>query len=632
MLSDAVNDERILARIPTFNGRRSVWALTQLSDEVALREWLTLTPETVWVYGAELELLIPRLGLKGLEKALELVRAFPSGLAGLKDLESARVAPMMAAQLSGRPATRTLARSWFSRFAEAGAVGLVPEVVAGERKAQLVAMEAFRWLRRTQPAAVVSALARYPKEVQDELEAALAEGVAMPGRKPSLPDWADPKWLPCPVTADGTASLQKAALFELIQVLAVTPLEGASWLEPIRQAFTSASLQRLARALFHHWLGAGAPPKDRWALHAMAHFPSEEMAETLAEMAAELAPKGLSARAQEMVEVLAAMQTRESLAKVHQLGKRVRSKAFRARAQLVFVSAAEKMGLSEDELAERLVPDFGLSPEGWLPVTPRLRLVVKKKKASFVDEAGKAVKTLPAVEDPDVDAQVKELKRKAGALLKEGAERLERRMAFGRAMSLEHFTEIYLMNGLLRPLAAGLVWTALVDGKPAGTFTVGEAGPVDVEGKPVPPRAGEIAVAHPLQLSEQERALWSARKLDAPFPQLDRKMKSVMGVRELTQALEPLAGLVVPVASVLRLEKLGWVRGPEVGGGCYVSYVRELGPAGRLELDFDPGIYLGDPMHNGNQTLHPVQVQLRPDTPRQLLSELERELREALTG
>ena len=64
-------------------------------------------------------------------------------------------------------------------------MGLVPEVVGGVRKAQLAALEAFRWLERTQPQAVAAALARYPEQVQQAVAAALAEGVAMPGACPA---------------------------------------------------------------------------------------------------------------------------------------------------------------------------------------------------------------------------------------------------------------------------------------------------------------------------------------------------------------------------------------------------------------------------------------------------------------
>ena len=628
---DPERDRQYLAR-PGVQGKRALMALNQLSDVALLREWQTLAPDKVWVWGGDLEVLVPRVGLPGLEVSLALVKAFPSGLGGLKELESARVAPLMAPHLSGRPALRTLAREWFLRFPEAGAVGLAPELVGGERKAQQAAQEAFRWLRRQQPGAVAAALARYPKEAQDAVEAALAEGVAMPGRKPTLPEWAEPKVLPCPVTVDGRASLQKEALFELLQVLAVTPLEGAGWLEAIRQAFTPESLQQLSRALFYAWLGSGASPKDRWALYASAHFPSAGLAAELAERAAELAPQGLSARAQEMVEVLAAMQTREGLEKVHQLAKRVRSKAFRARAVLVFASAAEKMGLTEDELAERLVDDFGLSPEGWLPVTPRVRLVVKKLKPQLVSEDGKPVKTWPTAADPEADAELKELKRKAGGLLKEGAARLERRMTLGRPMSFEHFTETYLMNGLLRGLIQGVVFAVLEGGRPALTFVVTEMGPVDVEGRPVPPQEGRaIAVAHPLELDEETRAAWRAKKLEPPFAQLDRKLRPVMDVRALETALHALEGRPVPVAAVLRLERFGWIRGPEVGHGCFVSFARELGPLGRVELEFYPGVYLGDPMGSGDQTVNVFRVALAPQTPVPLLSELEREVREALT-
>ena len=85
----------------------------------------------------------------------------------------------------------------------------------------------------------------------------------------------------------------------------------------------------------------------------------------------------------------------------------------------------------------------------------------------------------------------------------------------------------------------------------------------------------------------------------------------------------------VPVGSVLKLEKLGWERGEPVGGGCYVSYLRRL-PTGLVEVSFNPGIYLGDPMMHGDQAIEGIEVNLRDPTSPVLLSEIERELHQAL--
>lgn len=616
-----------------YGDKRGLWPLHEMSDAVVLRIWRELKPGTTWSW-QDLMGLVPRLGVAGLETSLMLVGEHQGELNALAALDSPRAARLMAYGFAGRPALKLVARDWFDRFPETAAVGLVPLVLGGDRTETQRALEALLHLRRLHPDAVASGLRRYDDEVREAVEDVLERGAELPARKPALPAFALPERLPRPVTADGKAALQGEAFADLVVLLKVTPLGGAPWVEDVRRAFTARSLARLARALAEGWLSHGAPPKEKWALQALAHFPDDDAAKMLAAMAAELAPRGLSARAQEMVEVLAAMQTRLGLKLVHDLSRKVRSKAFRERAELVFKTAAEKMGLTEDELAERLVPDYGVSPEGVLPPAgegaPVIRLELDGLKPRYVDSEGRLVKKLPEPEDAELKAQLAELKKKAPTLLREIAERLERRMGGGLRMPLEHFTEVYLMHGLARRVAEKVVWGVYGGGKLESAFRLGAQGPVTLEGRPAPlPEGKDIGVVHPLELEPGLRAFWATHVGEQPFAQLSRRAHEFSSVNALFKATRTYVGRTVPSVALLGLERLGWVRGPTEDGGCFVVMSRRVS-GGHVELSFSPGVYLGDPRTTPQQQIASVDLELAETTPARELSEIEHDLQRVL--
>lgn len=247
----------------------------------------------------------------------------------------------------------------------------------------------------------------------------LDAGVAVPTRKPPLPGFLSTDRMPWLISRDGKTALQGELLGDALALLKITPLEGAPWLEALRTQFTEDSLQRLAETLMRAWLLVCGPPKEEWALHAVAHFPSDPVIAFLGKSAGELAS---------------------------------------SRAELAFTAAAARSGMSDLELAERLVPDFGLSPEGVLPITPPVRLVIEGVKARLVDATGKVLKAMPPIADDEVAGELAELKKRGSVPAREVADRFEPRMIYGARMTFEHFTEVYAQHGFARQVASRVLF------------------------------------------------------------------------------------------------------------------------------------------------------------------------------
>jgi hypothetical protein len=585
----------------------ALYHLRGMGDSSALELFSTADFAAMWV-GDELPELVTRFGLEGLAASLRAVAANRRELGALAPIESPRVAPLMAEGLASHQAVELqAARAWLSQFPRAATMGLVALALSATRAAA-EPIAALKFVRRTAPVEFDEALTGFSADAQAAVRALLDEPPALPSRRPNLPGFLDPEALPRVASLDGTTALQGDAWVGFLQLLKVTPLDGAPWIDEARMTFTLPSLAAVAQALFDAWLLTGAPPKEKWMLQSAAHFGDEALARRLAEDAATLAPRGLSARAQEMAEVLGAMRSRTSLTLLHGLIKKVRSKAFRARAELIFTSSAEKMGLSREELAERLVPDFGLSPDGTLPVDPPVRFEVVKGKARFVDASGRPVKAFPATGHPERDEELASLKKRAAALVKEASERLEARMSSERRMSLDHFTELYAMHGLLGALARKLVWGQWRAGRLVLVFRLAGAAPIDAEGRPVTLEADdEVGVVHALHLDDAARAQWTPHSADAPFPQLARPLQRFESAEACARALRKLEGRVVESGQLLALEAAGWTRGDQIGGGCYVELRRPLG-RGTVRLQFAPGIYLGDPLLHHRQTIDAIEL------------------------
>jgi hypothetical protein len=601
-----------------------MWPITRMSRPGALAYWATIGPANTRADSSFWE-LAPWLGVEGLPTTLAFVAADLTLLPALHSLDSPRAAPLFARALAGnRQAPRVSARAWFGRFPETATLGLIPEVFGPVKDAQ-VADVALRWLRRHHQEAFLKALARYEPEVQAAVLASVSQLRGLPSKAPVLPALANPTLLPRPITPAGEA-IDLEGLSDLLQLLAATPPEGGPWLEDVRATFTALSLARLARALFDAWMLAGAPPKERWALATLAFFPADDAAEELAEIAALLAPEGHSARAQELTATLGRMGTRRSLALVDKLARRVRSTAFRRRALEIFAEAADAAGLTEDELAERLVPDFGLGAGSVFPTDPPLRMALTSEGAALVDASGRPQKAWPTTSDQELGAQWKELKRRLKPLLRETWARLERAMMTGRRMSPEHFGEVYLIHPVLSLAARRLVWaTWSANGEPRRTFHVDELGLRDRDDRQMILAPDDvIGCIHPTELSAVDLAKWRERIAAQPFEQLSRRALVVDESSLTTQATE-LENRTLSTPDVFGLEHEGWVRGSTEDGGHLRRLAWSLMGAA-IVLDLNPGVNLGLPDSTPLHTIAQVDLQIGPAPTARVCSEVERTL------
>lgn len=554
----------------------------------ALRERSDVRPwEVSFILGLG-PLVLPRLR--------EWARREPALLAAAPDVDDGGLDEALLLAWSSRRVQLSLASREFARRfpqrAHRAAIRLCFSSAPRERAAGVIVLKALE----REAARELEALS---PEQRAWVEAQLAAPPALPSRRPALPEFLRLATLPPVLTHEGTHALDEKALTELLAVLKAAPAEDNSTLLHVTAGLSGASLQALCGALFTQWLAAGAPPKEKWALASLAHFPSDDWATVVGALCHQWAQGGFPARAQEAVATLGRMGTRVALAEVHRLSTRIRTVALRARARLAFNEAAQRLGLSAEELEDRLVPEVGDLDGAVLSLDDSLRPVLTRdgKEVAISEDVKRAAKSLKAA-----------------------TARLERAMCEGRGLGAFHFTETWGMHPLLRALAGRVVWGVFKHEQRVGLFVPGT--PAQGDALPLD-ESTQVRPVHPLELSDEERQRargWLTQR--QPFEQLDRAVHSPEALRSRLRALN---NLEVPAVALLALERHGWERGAVVDGGAWLDLTRR-GEGWSLTLHFEPGIWAGDPSANEQQVITGSQLEPGGALPPRVASELQREL------
>jgi hypothetical protein len=174
------------------------------------------------------------------------------------------------------------------------------------------------------------------------------------------------------------------------------------------------------------------------------------------------------------VYALSVMPGMEAVAQLARLKMRVKQRPAALEIEKAVRTAADRAGMTPDELEELTVPTFGLEPPGVLRATLGDYSVEAEVAGTRLSEwrwrskDGKAPKSVPAQVKTDHGEEWKALKRTAGDLekmLTAQRERIERLYLHPRAWSLTVWKERYLDHPLLASMSRRLIWSFETDGQ-----------------------------------------------------------------------------------------------------------------------------------------------------------------------
>jgi len=587
-------------------------------------------PRYEWDAETWMKPIVARYELAALEAVLDVAVTNPA-LPGtlLLPYVDVRVARLMADWLVRLKSARKTALAWLGRHGTEAARLLVPDAVGAPGRARASAEAALRAIASAHDDATVRAAARsYGTEAEQAVEALLTADPldTVPARMPKLGAWADPALLPQVLLRDRTRALPPESAGHLLTMLSISrPDEVYAGIAVVRATCDPASLAEFGWAVFERWRMAGLPAKDGWALTGLGWIGDDGTVRRLTPLIRAWPGEGGHQRAVTGLDVLATIGTELALTHLNGIAQRVKFKGLKERAREKIQEVAEGLGLSPEQLADRLVPDFGLDEDGSMVLDygPR-RFVVgfdEQLKPYVLDESGKRRKDLPAPGARD-DAERAPAARKRFADLKKDVRtvagdlirRLETAMVTRRSWSSAEFADLFVRHPLAWHLARRLVW--LGDGT---AFRVAEDRTLaDVEDDTLQlPDGARVHLAHPLELTGRLDAwaeVFADYEILQPFPQLGRPVYALTDEEKAGSQLTRFEGVTVPTGKVLGLERHGWIREDPQDAGIQGSISRAAGEGRFIVVGLDPGIAVGAPDMFPEHRLCSIWIADRPDS------------------
>ncbi|NOU33341.1 MAG: DUF4132 domain-containing protein, partial [Polyangiaceae bacterium] len=616
---DAFVEEAFVKSDPDQYFKRVHYVSTMLhvcSDEAALRLINEQGPHKLCDANLhDLEYLFSRFELRAFEPLLALAALQPQRLAVLARVASSRLALPMADAFARMKKVGPIARGWLLRFPEHAAAGLVPLALGRDKKARSAAERALRWMSQNGKGTVVLAVAdRYGEPARAGVDALLAFDPLddVPAKLPKPPAWLDASTLPRPVLRGSKKALPTSAVSAILSMLQFSPVDPPyAGLAAVVAACTPESLAELAWGLCSEWLVAGGVGKEDWALGALGHFGTDEIARRLAPKIRVWPGEAAHARAVKGLDVLAQIGTDVALMHLDGIAQKLKFKGLQEKAREKIAEVAESRGLTREELADRLVPDLDLDPDG----TKTLDFGARTFKATFdehlqplvLDAAGKRQKDLPKPAKSD-DAEKaaaaiawwKAAKKDAKALGRQQILRLELAMCTARTWDAATFRTFILEHPLVFHLARRLVWGTYADRKLLSTFRVAEDRTLASEDDAATSLddGATVGLVHRLALPPASLLSWGERfgdyELIQPFPQLQRPVFAIAPEEKDATELTRCAKLVVPLGKVLGLEERGWRRGNPQDAGWIWDMHKDLPDGVLATLPIGGGILAGN--------------------------------------
>ncbi|NKE60157.1 DUF4132 domain-containing protein, partial [Lentzea sp. PSKA42] len=573
-------------------------------DEVRhlLADW---EPKLGWSADSTGRFLAAKFGVDALPPLLRVVESNSNAAVVVLPFATSEVATLMADWLVRLKQVRKVALDWLARHREMAARFLIPAALGKPGAERRNAETAIRHLHGL--GVDVVAVAPGPAAaaaLQTFLDVDPVD--VLPAKVPVIGEWADTRLLPQVMLRDRKHALSPEAAYNLLMTAALSkPGEVYAGLRIARDALDRDSLAEFAWAVFQRWQEVGAPSKEGWALTALGWFGDDSTVRALSPLIRTWPGESQHAKAVAGLDVLADIGTEVALSHLNSIAEKVKFKGLKERAQEKVAQIAAELGLSRDQLSDRLVPRLGLDDAATLIIDygPRQFTVGfdEQLKPYVLDPDGKRRKDLPKPGAKD-DQELAPLEHKRFTALKKDVrtiasdqiQRLERAMVDQRTWTVDEFQTVLAAHPLLWHLVRRLVWItdAGMSFRLAEDRTLADSGDDEF----TLPADATVRVAHPADLQETAEAwgeVFADYEILQPFPQLGRPLHRLASGEDLLPHLKKYCDTPYPIGKILGLTKKGWVRGEPQDAGVECWITRPFPDGGALVASLEPGIAVG---------------------------------------
>jgi len=379
--------------------------------------------------------------------------------------------------------------------------------------------------------------------------------------------------------------------------------------EKMRAYFNSSDMESFSILLFNEWCAAGrslytnlgpeynpgGDSKTKGIMTLLGIHGGEEGVKLIVKLIPSLLNFSRSAMAGDAVKAIAISQSVMSLVVVDNMARVHRNKLVRRVAGETIAAAAESMGLTIDQMSDKIVPSLGLNEMGELHLdtgAKKFKVVLQSDlKVKLFKEDGKEIKSFPSWDfdnekyelHEEAKAMFNTLKKELKNLVKIQTERLELSLSKGREWDTSGYNELFIINPIMQRFATSLIFGVYQDGKLINSFRyAGDGSFCDINDETfVLQEDITIKIAHPLDLTEQDIKAWQGQLKDyeikQPFLQLARPVFDAE-VSEDT-SYKAFSGKYVNGYFISKMFKFDWFHGGIGDGGSFYCIFFD-GPAG----------------------------------------------------
>ncbi|MBR1591519.1 MAG: DUF4132 domain-containing protein [Ruminococcus sp.] len=353
----------------------------------------------------------------------------------------------------------------------------------------------------------------------------------------------------------------------------------------------SDDVEKFAAEVFGRWIASGAAAKDKWILYFASLHGGSGMISTLMHYIKEWSENMRGAIASDAVKALALNGSSAALMNVDAMARKFKNRQVKSTAEYALNHAAEQLGITSEELADRIVPDMGFDDrmcrtfdygkrQFKVYLTPDLEIEI------FNGE--KKVKTMPKPgvnDDSEIAeksyAEFKDMKKQMKNVVTNQKARLEYVLMCDRKWTSANWEKLFVKNPIMHCFAIGLIWGIYEDGKLVssfrylddGSFTTSDEDEFEI------PENAVIGLVHPIELENDVLEAWKEQLSDyeitQPFPQLSRQVfRMTEKEKNQTECMRFDGADIINYTLLSKLTKFGWYKGDAQDAGCFYEFYR----------------------------------------------------------
>ena len=380
----------------------------------------------------------------------------------------------------------------------------------------------------------------------------------------------------------------------------------------LAEVLDKKELEEFAQEVFRRWYEKGAEAKTKWVLYfsavhggsAMCHELVEHIYEwgdynTYMQRAMALYQQNSNVMigmrtgiAGDAVRALAMNGSSEALTIVDNMARKFKGKSVRTAANNAMAAAADGIGITAEELADRIVPDLGFDDKLCRVFDygkRQFNVYIRPSLELEIFNGDKKIKSMPkpgATDDAEkanaAYEEFKEMKKVMKAAVTLQKQRLEYVLMCDRIWITDGWRTLFVKNAIMHCFAIGLIWGIYENGKLSasfrymedGSFTTSDGDEFELQENAV------IGLVHPIELSEELKNEWLEQLSDyeivQPFPQLSRRIFRAEANEADSKRLSRFKGTNIGSLSLVgKMTRLGWYKGQAEDAGCFYYFTRE---------------------------------------------------------